>query len=63
VAEGTVVKMNQEIPDNAVVAGNPAKVVRGVEERDKTFWLNGKQIYIDLAAKYLKIGMHAVKEK
>lgn len=63
VAEGTVVKMNQEIPDNAVVAGNPAKVVRGVEERDKEFWTNGKQIYVDLAAKYLKIGMHAIKEK
>lgn len=62
VAEGAVVKMNQEIPENMVVAGNPAKVVRGVEERDKKFWINGKQIYIDLAAKYLKIGMHKVTE-
>ena len=61
VAEGTVVKMNQEIPDNVVAAGNPAKVVRGVEERDKKFWTYGKQLYIDLAAKYLKIGMHPIK--
>lgn len=60
VAEGSVVKMQQEIPENVVVAGSPAKVVRGVEERDKEFWTNGKQIYIDLAAKYLKIGMHTI---
>ena len=60
VAEGAVVKMNQEVPDHVVVAGNAAKVVRGVEDRDKTFWTNGKQIYIDLAAKYLKIGMHKI---
>lgn len=62
VAEGTVVKMKQEIPGNAVVAGSPAKVVREVEERDKEFWNDGKQLYIDLAAKYLKIGMHAITE-
>lgn len=61
VAEGAVVKMNQVIPDNVVVAGSPAKVVRGVEERDKEFWINGKQLYIDLAAKYLKIGMQKIK--
>lgn len=60
VAEGTVVKMKQEIPGNVVVAGSPAKVVREVEDRDKEFWTDGKQLYIDLAAKYLKIGMHAV---
>lgn len=60
VAEGAVVKMNQEIPDKVVVAGNPAKVVRGVEERDTEYWTYGKKIYIDLAAKYLKIGMHRI---
>lgn len=63
VAEGAVVKMNQEIPDHVVAAGNPAKVVRDVQERDKEFWINGKQIYIDLAAKYLKIGMHRIAEQ
>lgn len=62
VAEGAVVKMNQEIPDKVVAAGNPAKVVRKVEERDMEYWTYGKKIYIDLAAKYLKIGMHRIAE-
>ncbi|MDT3698532.1 MAG: gamma carbonic anhydrase family protein [Thermincola sp.] len=57
VAEGAVVKMNQEIPEKVVAAGNPAKVVREVQERDEKFWTDGKQLYIDLAAKYLKVGM------
>ncbi|GBF33399.1 ferripyochelin binding protein [Desulfocucumis palustris] len=61
VAEGAVVKMNQEIPDKVVVAGNPARVVREVEERDTELWSYGKNIYIDLAAKYLKIGMHRIE--
>lgn len=62
VGEGSVVKMNQEIPDRVVAAGNPAKVLRGVEERDMEFWMNGKQIYNDLADKYLKIGMHRIDQ-
>jgi carbonic anhydrase/acetyltransferase-like protein (isoleucine patch superfamily) len=57
VAEGCVVKLKQTIPDRVVVAGNPAKVVREVKEKDREFWRKGKQIYIDLAEKYLDIGM------
>ena len=53
VAEGSVVKMRQGIPSNVVVAGNPAKVIRKVNARDKEFWLYGKRLYIDLAKKYL----------
>jgi carbonic anhydrase/acetyltransferase-like protein (isoleucine patch superfamily) len=60
VAEGTVVKMNQVIPERVVAAGNPAKVVRKLAEKDLKFWTWGKQLYIDLAAKYLKIGMHKI---
>lgn len=60
VAEGTVVKMNQEIPEKVVAAGNPAKVMREVQERDEKFWADGKQLYIDLAAKYLKVGMQPI---
>jgi carbonic anhydrase/acetyltransferase-like protein (isoleucine patch superfamily) len=60
VAEGAIVKMNQIIPDNVVVAGNPAKVVRGVGQKDKKFWSWGKQLYIDLAGKYLKLGLHKI---
>ncbi len=62
VAEGAVVKMNQEIPDKVVAVGNPAKVVREVEQRDIDFWTYGKQLYVDLAAKYLEVGMHQITD-
>lgn len=58
VAEGAVVKMNQVVPEKVVVAGNPAKTVRRIEKKDIDMWSWGKQLYIDLAAKYLRIGMH-----
>ena len=57
VAEGCVVKLNQRIPDKVVVAGNPAQVVRAVTNQDEELWAFGKQIYIDLAAKYLEQGL------
>ncbi|WP_319521613.1 gamma carbonic anhydrase family protein [uncultured Desulfosarcina sp.] len=57
VAEGSVVKLNQVIPEKVVVAGNPAKVVRAVSTQDEEMWAYGKQVYIDLAAKYLEQGM------
>ena len=60
VAEGAVVKMNDKISPRVVVAGSPAKVVRPVLERDINLWSQGKQLYVDLAAKYLKIGMHKI---
>jgi carbonic anhydrase/acetyltransferase-like protein (isoleucine patch superfamily) len=58
IAEGGVVKMRQAIPDMVVAAGNPVKVVREVKARDKEFWIRGKQVYVDLAKKYLDVGMH-----
>jgi carbonic anhydrase/acetyltransferase-like protein (isoleucine patch superfamily) len=57
VAEGAVVKMNQEVPTGVVVAGNPAKVIRSVTPEDEERWKRGKQLYIDLAKKYLRIGL------
>lgn len=60
IAEGSVVKMRQGIPSNVVAAGNPAKVIRKVNARDKKFWLYGKQLYIDLARKYLDKGMEPI---
>ncbi|MBP1732489.1 MAG: transferase hexapeptide repeat containing protein, partial [Deltaproteobacteria bacterium] len=39
------------------VAGNPARVVRKVTPEDEANGDWAKQLYIDLAAKYLKIGM------
>jgi len=61
VAEGCVVKMKQVIPDRVVAAGNPAKVIREINSKDKELWQFGKQLYVDLAKKYLKIGMSLVK--
>jgi carbonic anhydrase/acetyltransferase-like protein (isoleucine patch superfamily) len=60
VAEGSIVKSKQIVPPRAVVAGNPAKYVRDIKERDMEFWNSGKQAYIDLAKKYLDIGMNPV---
>ena len=58
VAEGSVVKREQKVPAGVVAAGNPARVVREVSRKDEDFWNRGKQLYIDLAKKYLDIGMH-----
>lgn len=54
IAEGGVVRMNQSIPPGVVAAGNPARVIRKLREKDKKLWTYGKQLYIDLAASYLK---------
>lgn len=57
IAEGSVVKMKQVIAPRVVAAGNPAKVVRPISADDEKFWNWGKQLYIDLAKKYLSEGM------
>ncbi len=57
VAEGSVVRMRQQVPAEQVVAGNPAEVVRPVSEKDRELWRFGKQLYVDLARKYLSEGM------
>ncbi len=60
VAEGSIVKMNQVIPPQVVAAGNPARVIRHVRDKDKEFWLYGKQLYKDLAKKYINHPMKPV---
>ncbi len=60
VAEGAVVKANQVIPPGVVAAGNPANIVREIKAADMEFWNWGKQLYIDLAKKYLVEGMQPV---
>jgi len=60
VAEGCVVKRRQKVPEGVVVSGNPAKISRKVNAKDEKFWEWGKQLYIDLAKKYLKIGMQKI---
>lgn len=54
IAEGAVVKQNQVIPSGVVAAGNPAKIVRKINKKDMERWNRGKQLYIDLAKRYLK---------
>lgn len=61
VAEGSVIKMKQIIPPKVVVAGNPAHIIREISSKDEEFWNYGKQLYIDLAKKYLDEGMVPVQ--
>jgi carbonic anhydrase/acetyltransferase-like protein (isoleucine patch superfamily) len=63
IAEGAVVKMNQKVPSGVVAAGNPAKVIRRVTPKDEKRWKKGKQIYIDLAKKCMKIGLQPIGKK
>jgi carbonic anhydrase/acetyltransferase-like protein (isoleucine patch superfamily) len=60
VAEGAIVKLRQRIPDHVVAAGNPASIIRDISSQDQELWNYGKQLYIDLAAKYLRTGLHCL---
>lgn len=60
VAEGAIVTAGQKVPADQVVGGNPAKVLRAVSDKDRMMWDYGKQLYVDLAAKYLDIGMQRI---
>lgn len=62
VAEGAVVTRNQVVPEKVVVGGNPAKIIREVKEDEYVLSSQIKHIYVDLAEKYLKIGMQRVPE-
>jgi carbonic anhydrase/acetyltransferase-like protein (isoleucine patch superfamily) len=61
IAEGAVVKMHQVVPAGLVAAGNPAREVRKVEPRDREYWAMAKQLYVDLARKYLRLGMEPIE--
>jgi carbonic anhydrase/acetyltransferase-like protein (isoleucine patch superfamily) len=60
VAEGGVVKMRQVIPEKVVAGGNPARVLREIELKDIEYWDMGKELYINLARKYIALGMKKV---
>jgi len=60
VAEGAVVTMNQKVAAGVVVAGNPAKVLRNITPEEEKWWKRGKELYINLAKKYLKIGLQPI---
>ena len=61
VAEGSVVKLKQIIPPKVVAAGNPAQIVREISAKGKEFWNWGKQLYVDLAKKYIDEGTEPVQ--
>jgi carbonic anhydrase/acetyltransferase-like protein (isoleucine patch superfamily) len=60
VAEGGIVTMRQTVEEGAMVAGNPARFIREVNAEDEKMWRQAKQAYVDLAIKYLKVGMQIV---
>ncbi len=60
VGEGSLVRANQSIPDRSVAVGNPAKVVREVNDQDMELWNYGKQVYVDLAKKCLESPMKQI---
>ena len=54
------------VPPDVVAAGNPAKILRKINEKDKEHWNTGKQLYIDLAKRYLHnplkpVSSHTIK--
>ncbi len=61
VAEGAVVKQGQKVSESVVVAGNPARRIRDMSRKDMDFWGHSRRIYVDLAAKYSKIGMEKIE--
>lgn len=63
IGEGGIVKLKQIIPPKVVAAGNPVKIIRKIAEKDIEFWSRGKQTYINLAEKYLRIGMEPIEHR
>ncbi len=61
VAEGAVVKREQRIPESVVVAGNPARKIKDVSEKDRDFWAYSRRLYVELAEKYCRLGMEKVE--
>jgi len=60
IAEGSVVRRGQKIPRGVIAGGNPAEVIRHASAQDKAWWEGAKQLYIDLARKYLAGGMREI---
>jgi carbonic anhydrase/acetyltransferase-like protein (isoleucine patch superfamily) len=60
IAEGAIVKRGQKTPESSVMAGNPARKVREMKQEDSDYWNMAKELYINLAHKYLEEGMEPV---
>ncbi|HOV89100.1 MAG TPA: gamma carbonic anhydrase family protein [Syntrophorhabdaceae bacterium] len=60
VAEGAIIKNNQVIGSSIMVAGNPARKIRETNEKDRKFWEYTKNLYVELAHKYLRLGIEKI---
>ena len=60
VGEGGVIRKEKSVPGGVVVAGNPSRVIKDVTPENTEYWRWGKQLYVDLAKKYLAIGMQRI---
>ncbi|MDP8256656.1 MAG: gamma carbonic anhydrase family protein [Candidatus Alcyoniella australis] len=52
IAEGSLVKANQQIPDYSIAVGVPAKVKSRVTDRHQAVWEYGKQLYREMVKRY-----------
>jgi carbonic anhydrase/acetyltransferase-like protein (isoleucine patch superfamily) len=60
VAEGSVVKQKQQVPEGIIAAGSPAKKVRDITQKDLDFWDWSRKVYVELAHKYCRLGMERI---
>lgn len=60
-AEGAVVRMGKKIDSNIIIAGNPAKKIRDVTEKDREYLEYSVNIYVNLAKKYLSVGLKSTE--
>ena len=60
IGEGAIVRQGQKIPESIVAAGNPARKIREVTQKQKEYWEWAVQLYVGLARKYLGQGMKRI---
>jgi carbonic anhydrase/acetyltransferase-like protein (isoleucine patch superfamily) len=56
IGEMGLVKNNQDVPDGVVAVGIPVKVIGKVDKKQKEFWSHGKNLYVEMARRYLAPG-------
>ena len=56
IGEMSLVKNSQQIPEEVVAVGVPAKVVGQVNDKHKALWEYGKQLYVEMGRRYMAPG-------
>lgn len=56
IGEMGLVRNSQKIPDGVVAVGVPVKIVGKVNKKQKDFWSYGKELYIEMAHRYITPG-------